>query len=68
MWFKDWKALEVDHHPTNFGVNLVSMGSLCHVIKELSDFMRETLSWWVTILPSLIAIDFVVMEMQWFYF
>ena len=45
MWFKDWKALEVDHHPTNFGVNLVSMGSLCHVIKELSDFMRETLSW-----------------------
>ena len=37
-----------------------------HMIKGLSDFMDGSLSRHVTILPSLVAINIVVVEILWF--
>ena len=37
-----------------------------YIIKALYDFMIRSLSRYITILASLVAIDTVVMEIQWF--
>ena len=67
MWFIGWEFLAVSHHPAKFVVNrhFVSqdiMALVCRVIfqervtKGSRNFMSRSLSWGVTIPPSLVAI------------
>ena len=37
-----------------------------HVVKVLYDFMIKSLTRYITILASLVAIDIVPVEIQWF--
>ena len=63
----------MSYHPAKFGSHShfggeVIMNLVCHVIfqdhviKVLCDFMGGSLSWYITTLPSLVAIDTVVVE------
>ena len=73
MWIYGWKPLTVSYHLAMLGGQwFIVIGGvkylICHVtsqknvIEGSSNFMSGSSSWYVTTLPSLVAISIVVVE------